>query len=349
MTRRGGAVAKQDSIDGDEVLRLDDVRVGYALDGAVRMVVDGLSLSLRAGQIGALLGASGCGKTTALRAIAGFEPVRGGRIVLRGTAVADAATSLAPEQRRVGMVFQDYALFPHLDVRGNVGFGLQRGARDRAARVDAMLALVGLPERARAYPHELSGGQQQRVALARALAPGPALLLLDEPFSNLDAGGRQRLAGELRALLKDSGTTALMVTHDQGEAFAMADAIGVMGAGRLHQWADAATLYRAPADRFVAGFIGRGHWVSGAMLGLAHDVEARLRPGDLLADPAGPIRAQVESMAFQGPHHLARIRFADGSAADAELEEAHGVAPGSELRFRLRGTPSLFAREPNSG
>jgi iron(III) transport system ATP-binding protein len=338
-TNAGNAIAAAQ----DEVLRLDDIRVGYAVDGAWRTVVDGLSLSLAAGEIGALLGASGCGKTTALRAIAGFEPLQGGRIVLRGDTVADATCSLPPEQRRVGMVFQDYALFPHLDVRANVGFGLKRSG-DGDARIDAMLALVGLSDRARAFPHELSGGQQQRVALARALAPAPALLLLDEPFSNLDAGGRQRLAGELRTLLKQTGTTALMVTHDQGEAFAMADAIGVMGAGRLHQWANAATLYRAPADRFVAGFIGRGHWVAGAMLGLAHDMDARLRPGDLLADPGGPIQAHVDAVSFQGPHHLARIRFADGSCAEAELDDAANPTPGVVLRFRLRSAPSLFAR-----
>lgn len=328
---------------GADVLRVEDVRVGYAVDGVLRTVVDGLSLSLQAGQVGALLGASGCGKTTALRAIAGFEPIRHGRIVLRGETVADARGGLPPERRRVGMVFQDYALFPHLDVRDNVGFGL-RGAAGRAERIDAMLALVGLQDRARAFPHELSGGQQQRVALARALAPAPALLLLDEPFSNLDAGGRQRLAGELRALLKASGTTALVVTHDQGEAFAMADAIGVMASGRLHQWADAATLYRAPADRFVAGFIGRGHWVAATMLGLADDRDARLRPGDLVPDPAGPIEAAVEAVSFHGPHHLARIRFADASHAEVELDDAAGVAPGGRLRLRLRRTPSLFAR-----
>lgn len=337
-------VAKESTNKRDEVLRLDEIRVGYAVDGAWRAVVDGLSLSLAAGQIGALLGASGCGKTTALRAIAGFEPLQGGRIALRGDTVADAVRSMPPEHRRVGMVFQDYALFPHLDVRDNVGFGLKRGDADRAARIDAMLALIGLSGRARAFPHELSGGQQQRVALARALAPAPALLLLDEPFSNLDAGGRQHLAGELRALLKATGTTALMVTHDQGEAFAMADAIGVMGEGHLHQWADAATLYHAPADRFVAGFIGRGHWVAGSMLGLSPDVDARLRPSDLLADAAGPVRTRVELLTFQGPHHLARIRFADGSAAEVELSDAAGIEPGREAGFRLRAMPAVFPR-----
>ena len=330
--------------DAEEVLRLEEIRVGYADDGGWRSVVDGLSLSLAAGQVGALLGASGCGKTTALRAIAGFEPLQQGRIALRGSTVADAAHALPPERRKVGMVFQDYALFPHIDVRGNVGFGLKRGAAGRADRIEAMLALVGLSDRARAFPHELSGGQQQRVALARALAPAPALLLLDEPFSNLDAGSRQRLAGELRALLKESRTTALMVTHDQAEAFAMADVVGVMGKGRLHQWADAATLYHAPADRFVAGFVGRGHWVPGAMLGLSPDVDARLRPDDLIVDADGPIRARVELLAFQGPNHLARIRFDDGSAAEAELHDAQGIAPGAELRFRLRAAPLRFPR-----
>src|SRR5690606_16010527 len=193
-----------------------------------------------------------------------------GTIDVRGVRVAAPDLSLPPEKRSVGMMFQDYALFPHMDVADNVAFGLRGIPRaDRRARVAEMLALVGLGDRAGAYPHELSGGQQQRVALARALAPGPALLLLDEPFSNLDTDTRQHLAAELRALLKATGATVLMVTHDQAEAFAMADHIGVMDRGRIMQWDSAEALYRRPQDRFVAGFIGRGTLVPAAALGLA--------------------------------------------------------------------------------
>ena len=242
------------------LLDIAGIRVGYpAPGGGTRVVVDTLSLALGAGEIGCLLGASGCGKTTVLRAVAGFEPVLEGSIDVQGQRVAAAGLSLPPEKRSVGMMFQDYALFPHMDVAANVAFGLR--GRSRAAqreRVGEMLALVGLAERGGSYPHELSGGQQQRVALARALAPGPALLLLDEPFSNLDTDTRQQLAAELRGLLKASGATVLMVTHDQSEAFTMADRIGVMDQGRILQWDCAEALYRRPLDPFVAGFIGRG-------------------------------------------------------------------------------------------
>ncbi|CAN7228836.1 MULTISPECIES: ABC transporter ATP-binding protein [unclassified Variovorax] len=218
-------------------LQLDGVRLAY--DGArgLHTVVDGFSLALDAGRIGCLLGPSGCGKTTVLRAIAGFEPVRAGQILLGDKLLSSPTTHLPPEQRRVGMMFQEYALFPHLTAAQNVGFGLRRLARaERDARVAAMLALVGLAEAGERYPHELSGGQQQRIALARALAPAPALLLLDEPFSNLDASTRERLTAEVREILKTAGQTAMLVTHNEAEAQAMADHVGVMHNGRLTRW-----------------------------------------------------------------------------------------------------------------
>jgi iron(III) transport system ATP-binding protein len=222
-------------------LQLDGVRIAY--DGArgLHTVVDGFSLALDAGRIGCLLGPSGCGKTTVLRAIAGFEPVRAGQIRLGDKLLSSPTTHLPPEQRRVGMMFQEYALFPHLSAAQNVGFGLRRLARaQRDARVAAMLALVGLAEAGERYPHELSGGQQQRIALARALAPAPALLLLDEPFSNLDAGTRERLTAEVREILKAAGQTAMLVTHNEAEAQAMADHVGVMHNGRLTRWTGSA-------------------------------------------------------------------------------------------------------------
>ncbi|RZL89861.1 MAG: ABC transporter ATP-binding protein [Variovorax sp.] len=218
-------------------LQLDDVRIAYEGAHELHTAVDGFSLSLDAGRIGCLLGPSGCGKTTVLRAIAGFEPVRAGTVRLGGALLSSPAVHLPPEQRHVGMMFQEYALFPHLTAAQNVAFGLRRSARaTRQARVTAMLALVGLAEAGERYPHELSGGQQQRIALARALAPAPALLLLDEPFSNLDAGTRERLTAEVRDILKAAGQTAVLVTHNEAEAHAMADHVGVMHNGRLTRW-----------------------------------------------------------------------------------------------------------------
>ncbi|RQR58757.1 ABC transporter ATP-binding protein [Burkholderia sp. Bp9125] len=240
------------------LLELDALTLAYDTPQGRRTVVDGLSLALPRGDIGCLLGASGCGKTTVLRAIAGFEPVRAGRIVLDGAPVASPSVDVPPERRRIGMMFQDYALFPHLSAADNVAFGLRRRpAAERRARVAEMLALVGLADAAGAFPHELSGGQQQRVALARALAPSPELLLLDEPFSNLDVDTRERLAFELRDILKRTGHTAILVTHNQAEAFAIADRIGVMQHGRLAQWDTPYALHHAPASAFVADFVRR--------------------------------------------------------------------------------------------
>ncbi|NZA28108.1 ABC transporter ATP-binding protein [Luteimonas sp. SJ-92] len=322
--------------DDGPLLELERIRVGYPAPGGLHVVVDELSLALRQGEIGCLLGASGCGKTTVLRAIAGFEPVRAGRILLQGAVVADAGSAVPPERRRVGMMFQDYALFPHLTVAGNVGFGLRRLPRPaREARVAAMLELVGLGGSAADYPHELSGGQQQRVALARALAPEPALLLLDEPFSNLDVDTRGRLAHELRALLRSTGATALLVSHDQSEAFAMADRIGVMEQGRILQWDSAEALYRRPAHRFVADFIGRGALVPGPAVGLDAELEVLLRPECLLHDPEGPIRGVLVEAGFRGPRHFGSVRLESGDVVEVDLSEAVPRQPGTTLALRL--------------
>lgn len=240
------------------LLKIDSIRVVYDTPQGPNQVVDDFSLDLDKGEVGCLLGASGCGKTTILRAIAGFEPVRAGSIVLDGQCLSSVGYTMAPELRRVGMMFQDYALFPHLTIERNIGFGLRRCSRpERCQRVDKLLELVDLKAHAKRYPHELSGGQQQRVALARALAPQPQLLLLDEPFSNLDVDTRERLAHELRIILKHSDCTALLVTHNQAEAFALGDRIGVMKDGRLMQWANPHDLYHKPANDFVAEFIRR--------------------------------------------------------------------------------------------
>lgn len=239
-------------------LELQDISVFYPCPGESLCVVNRLSLQLAQGEIGCLLGASGCGKTTILRAIAGFEPLQSGSIRLDGRLLSGDARQVAPEQRGVGMMFQDYALFPHLSVEKNIGFGLRRlEPAQRAARIEEMLELVGLQAERKRYPHELSGGQQQRVALARALAPSPSLLLLDEPFSNLDVDTRERLAFEVRDILKRTGLTAMLVTHNQAEAFAIADRIGVMQQGQVVQWGTPLELHEQPVNDFVADFVRR--------------------------------------------------------------------------------------------
>jgi len=241
-----------------DLLELDHIRLGYDTPQGLKTIIDDLSLSLPAGHIGCLLGESGCGKTTVLRAIAGFEPVLAGHIALDGAVISSPDAQVAPELRRVGMMFQDYALFPHLSVSQNVAFGLRRLSRSaRAQRVAEMLELVGLAQSADSYPHEISGGQQQRVALARAMAPSPDLLLLDEPFSNLDVDTRERLAFEVREILKRTGHTAILVTHNQAEAFAIADRIGVMARGHIEQWDTPYNLHQHPASPFVRDFIRR--------------------------------------------------------------------------------------------
>src|SRR5574343_257554 len=245
-------------------------------------VVNGVDFSLEAGDIACLLGPSGCGKTTLLRCIAGFEPLAAGTIGLRGQTVSQAGAQLPPEKRHIGMVFQDYALFPHLTVDQNIAFGLPRAAGDaNGLRVRQLLATVGLAGQGDKFPHELSGGQRQRVALARALAPRPDLILLDEPFSSLDVSLRERLSVEVRDILKREGCTAIMVTHDQNEAFAMADEIGIMYEGRIQQWDVPYNLYHRPANRFVADFIGQGVLLPGTVAG-GHHVDIEL--GRLYSD-----------------------------------------------------------------
>src|SRR5687767_14021571 len=263
------------------LLQVENLRHAYGKQEVVR----GLSFSLARGAIGCLLGPSGCGKTTVLRCIAGFEGIREGEIRLAGKLVSGHGVMVPPEHRRVGMVFQDYALFPHLPVSGNIAFGLHAAPHDaRAARVAELATLVGLSAALDKYPHEISGGQQQRVALARALAPRPDLLLLDEPFSNLDVDLRERLSAEVREIIKASGATAVLVTHDQQEAFAMADEIGVVHEGRVQLWDSAYNLYHRPVNRFVADFVGQGVFLPARTLGPGRiEIELGVLQGDGMA------------------------------------------------------------------
>ena len=316
------------------------------------VVVRGLAFTLARGAIGCLLGPSGCGKTTVLRCIAGFEPIQEGTIRLNGRIVSAPGVMVAPERRRVGMVFQDYALFPHLTIGENIGFGL-RARAGRVARVRELAELVGLSGALDKYPHEISGGQQQRVALARALAPGPELLLLDEPFSNLDIDLRERLSLELREIIKATGATAILVTHDQHEAFAMADEIGVLHRGHIQQWDNAYNLYHRPANRFVADFVGQGVFLPARALG-ANEVEIELgvlqggglprngkplevllRPDDVVHDDAAPTRAEVVHKAFRGAEILYTLRLASGRKLLALVPSHHNHALGERIGIRL--------------
>lgn len=333
-------------------LEIKNLSLAYAQ----KAVLENLSLQLNEGDIGCLLGASGCGKTTVLRVIAGFENPFKGQVSIHGKMVASPQHHIAPELRQVGMVFQDYALFPHLTVQQNIVFGLhQSNAIEQKQRCDELLAMTGLHGLESNYPHQLSGGQQQRVALARALAPRPKLLLLDEPFSNLDVELRERLGQEVRAILKQTGTTALLVTHDQHEAFAIADRVGVMDAGRILQWATPYDLYHEPADRFVADFIGEGVFlpakvVDGHCLEFAlgkvcrtdaiHYPEGSLlnvliRPDDILHVDASDTKAIVCAKAFRGAEFLYTLELATGEKLLSLVPSHHNHAIGEAIGIEL--------------
>ena len=334
-------------------LETDRVEFRYPGHGPVAR---GVSFALQDGEIGCLLGPSGCGKTTVLRCIAGLEPVDAGEIRLHGQVMSRPGMTAPPEQRRVGFVFQDYALFPHLDVAANVGFGLKRmGRRERDARAGELLEAVGLRGAGSKFPHELSGGQMQRVALARALAPQPQLLLLDEPFSNLDVELRERLSIEVRSILKALGTTALLVTHDQHEAFAMSDYVGVMHDGVIEQWDPPYTLYHRPGTRFVADFVGEGVLIEarageadgidtvlgslrhcpGCEIHAGQPISLLLRPDDVLHDDDSPLKAEVVKKAFRGAEFLYTLRLADGNEVLSLVPSHHNHAIGERIGIKL--------------
>jgi iron(III) transport system ATP-binding protein len=315
-------------------------------------VVANVSFTLESGEILALLGPSGCGKTTTLRLIAGFEQVDSGRIAIGGQLVADGRFHLPPEKRRVGMVFQDYAIFPHLSVAQNVAFGLGRG--DVARRqTEAMLSLVGLMAWDQQMPHELSGGQQQRVALARALAPEPAVLLLDEPFSNLDTTLRVQVRHEVRELLKQSKATAIFVTHDQEEALFIGDRVAVMNQGRVEQIGTPYEIFHRPLTRFVADFIGETDFVPGTVTGTGVEtpmgllerlpdlpqgtaVTVAIRPDDVTFAPSANGNGRVVGRRFAGIAHVYRLRLDDGSEVHSWQPHTVDVAPGTAVRASIR-------------
>lgn len=320
------------------------------------VVVHDLSLYLNPGTLACLLGPSGCGKTTALRAIAGFEPVYKGEILLRGQSVSRPRHTVSPEHRRIGMVFQDHALFPHLDVEHNIGFGLRHHGRDaRRKTVMQLLDLVGLGGLEKRYPHELSGGQQQRVALARALAAQPDLVLMDEPFSNLDIELRERLGLEVRDILKSQNITAILVTHDQQEAFALGDAVGIMNQGHILQWDTPFNLYHEPVDRFVADFIGQGVFLPGKLItpdtvetdvGIIRgdraylwptgsEVDVLLRPDDVVADEHSALRGEVINKAFKGASIMYTLKLPSGNKVLALFPSHHDHVMGEVVGIRI--------------
>ena len=336
------------------VLSIKDLSMAYSN----QTVIDSLSLHLEEGQIGCLIGPSGCGKTSVLRTIAGFEQPHTGTISIAGQTVSSRGKLVAPAKRSIGMVFQDYALFPHLNVYDNVAFGLRNiDKKNRKARVMEMLNLVDLALLKESFPHKLSGGQQQRVALARALAMQPRLLLMDEPFSNLDVSLRERLSVEVRQILKKSGTTTLFVTHNQQEAFTVADKIGVMKNGAICQWASPFSLYHEPVSPYVASFIGEGRMIEGTVIednriqtGLGRfllpkhfrnnptgkQLTMLIRPEDIIHDHSSTLQAEILQRSFRGASIMYELRLKQGVIVQALVPSNCDHKPGEWIGIHAK-------------
>lgn len=339
--------------DNHPLLQLNQVECRYG----DQVIVKNINFSLKQGDSACLLGASGCGKTTLLRAIAGLEPIYDGSISIHGQVCSTATQMRPPEQRDLGLVFQDHALFPHLSIFDNVSFGLRKlKRRDKKARVQECLELVGLGGMAERYPHQLSGGQQQRVALARTIAPKPKLVLMDEPFSSLDTHLRRSLARELKEVLANQNIAHLLVTHDQQEAFAMADYIGVMHEGKLLQWDSPYNLYHKPQDAQIAAFIGEGYFIAGKIcrendkvsttLGdfkIANgyhfeprqDVLVLMRPDDLKPNPDSQLRGKVSHKVFKGAIIEYELILPNNERLKAIFPSHHDYSLSQDIGFDL--------------
>ncbi len=330
-------------------LRVNEVTKHFADVKAV----NGVSFDVADSELLALVGPSGCGKSTLLRMIAGLIPTESGLIELGGLTADDGHRSLPPEQRRVGLVFQDHALFPHLSVAENIGFGVRTTKPERTARVDEMVALVGLAEYGDRYPHQLSGGERQRVALARALAPDPALMLLDEPFASLDPNLRSQIRHDIVSILRSTRTPAVFVTHDQGEALAIGDRVAVMNAGRVAQLDTPERVFHNPSDRFVAAFMGEADFMTvdeirvafgdpdpdqgSAVIStaLADDDLAMLRPDDVtfVANPHGS--ASITAAEFRGSTWCYTIRLASNATVRSTGSHLGHIDIGTRVTPRL--------------
>jgi len=330
------ATTRRDGARGVEV-RLEDLRRAYAATTAL----DGLTLTMAPGELVALLGPSGCGKTTALRLVAGLEEADSGRVVIGGQDVTD----LGANKREIGMVFQAYSLFPHMTAMNNVAFGMQLhkvGAAERHRRAGEMLELVGLSAHANKYAHQLSGGQQQRVALARALAIKPKVLLLDEPLSALDAKVRSRLRDEIRRVQLEVGTTTLFVTHDQEEALAIADRVGVMNKGRLEQLGPPTTIYSRPAGRRLP--LVKPDTTDGPAIALVRpEAVSVVADGDM---SPGPLVGSVISTVFLGATSRVTVDLGDITVlAQMPTSDVGAITAGTRVRLSLRTDPVLIARD----
>ncbi|NJL92849.1 MAG: ABC transporter ATP-binding protein [Anaerolineae bacterium] len=339
------------------VIQFRNVSKAYGSDARA---VQSVSFSVERGTIFALLGASGCGKTTTLRLIAGLEHPDQGEIRLDGQIVAGKDQHTPPEARQIGMVFQDYALFPHLSVAANIGFAVPKlSNRERRERVETVLELVGLPDLHKRFPHQLSGGQQQRIALARALAPQPSVVLLDEPFSNLDAARRRSTREEVRSILKKAEMTAIFVTHDQEEALSIADEVGVMRGGEMLQIGSPQAIYLRPVQRDVAAFVGEANFVPGQAHGkqvecslgslpLAVEAEGTVdvlvRPEmiDLQPDPNGP--GLIEQVQFLGYDQLVKVRLNPNLLLNVRTRTWLEWTPGMRVNTRIRGGVIAYPR-----
>lgn len=329
---------------------------GLSQNFAGHQVLKSIDFDLPKGKIACLLGASGSGKSTLLRTLMGFEKLSAGCVSMEGRILDDGVRSVPAHQRGIGMVFQEPALLGHLSVAKNIAFGLHRQSKSEAqARVTHLLELIGLSGLAERYPHQLSGGQQQRVALARALAPRPQLLLLDEPFASLDAHLRLQLAQDVRALLENEGVSAIMVTHDQAEAFAFADVLGVLQNGELAQWANPYDVYHQPASRAVAEFVGQGVWVHGQVVdahtvtlplgqhvserahgfALGATLDVLLRPDDVVHVEDASLQARVLDKSFRGSDFMYQLALPCGQTVLAQVASHHRHAVGEWIGVQL--------------
>ena len=345
---------------GPPVLELRNVTCSYQHGG---QAIADITLTAHEGELLCLLGPSGCGKTTTLRVIAGFEPVQAGEVSLGGTVVSRVGHLVPTEQRRVGMVFQEYALFPHLRVADNIAFGLKGlSLAQKHTQVREMLTMIGLVGLEKRYPHELSGGQQQRVALARALAQRPVVLLLDEPFSNLDPDMAGKMRQDMHELLKQTKTTTLLVTHDHDEAFAMADRVAVLNQGRLEQLDTPEAIYHTPATPFVADFVGQADFIPGTVqhgriltelgefpnqAGFSNDtrVVVMIRPDDIHVVPTQDSQATVQARQFRGSENLYTIALPSGHLVHSSESSTTVIPVGTPVELRVIATHTVLFKE----